>query len=255
MQPSPLIGHRGLARLAPENTMAGFAKVVEHGIAWVEFDVHLTRDNQLAVIHDARLGRTTTGTGLVGETDSQVLSTLDAGSWFGPQYTGERLPDLAQVLAYCSSQSLGVNIEVKPEPHRRVALCEALAATVATSGYAGAGSPLLFSSFDADILAELQALMPGVHRALARDMPVWRTRSLMARLKKLDCKALHIHRARISKSLIRAVKAEQLWLGVFTVNDQARADRLWAQGVDYIFSDLPLKPLTAAPQSPFAGAA
>ena len=75
-----IIGHRGAAGLAPENTLGGFGKAKDAGAKWVEFDVRITRDKRLAVIHDADLERTTNGRGRVADHDMAELGELDAGS-------------------------------------------------------------------------------------------------------------------------------------------------------------------------------
>lgn len=93
-----VIAHRGGAGLAPENTRAAFEKALELGADGVELDVRLTRDRRAAVLHDRRVDRTTTGSGLVGSLTLEELSSLDAGSWFGPGFAGERVPSLEQVF-------------------------------------------------------------------------------------------------------------------------------------------------------------
>ncbi len=86
-----LIGHRGAAAHAPENTLASFnkAKIVAD---FVEFDVWPTKDGQLVVIHDGTVDRTTNGKGEVSSMTLAELRTLDAGSWFNAAFAGEKIP-------------------------------------------------------------------------------------------------------------------------------------------------------------------
>ena len=93
-----VIGHRGAAALAPENTWAGFDRALEIGVDAIETDVRATSDGRLVLIHDARLDRTTDGRGLVHETPWSVLRSLDAGSWFDAKYGGARVPRLDETL-------------------------------------------------------------------------------------------------------------------------------------------------------------
>ena len=81
-----LIGHRGAAAAAPENTLASLRKAKELGASWVEFDVKLTRDGHPVLIHDERLERTTSGRGEVALTTLVELQKLDAGGWFAPAF-------------------------------------------------------------------------------------------------------------------------------------------------------------------------
>ena len=93
-----VIAHRGASGLAPENTLAAFHKALEVGADAIELDVRLTEDGRVAVIHDRRLDRTTTGNGPVGTCTLTELKSLDAGSWYGPEYKGERVPTLEEVF-------------------------------------------------------------------------------------------------------------------------------------------------------------
>lgn len=93
-----VIGHRGNSAAAPENTLASIASAVACGAGGVEIDVQLSLDGVPVVIHDDTLDRTTDGSGPVSATRSEEITSLDAGSWFGPQYAGEPVPLLADVL-------------------------------------------------------------------------------------------------------------------------------------------------------------
>ena len=113
-----VIGHRGAAAVAPENTLASLRRAKELGAGWVEFDVKLTRDGAAVLIHDERLERTTDGRGEVARTTLAELRKLDAGAWFDPAFAGERVPTLGDALALCGELGLGINVEVKPCPGR-----------------------------------------------------------------------------------------------------------------------------------------
>ncbi|HRC27440.1 MAG TPA: glycerophosphodiester phosphodiesterase family protein, partial [Alphaproteobacteria bacterium] len=77
-----LIGHRGVARYAPENTLESIHTAADMGLEWVELDVKLTRDGVPVLFHDDTLDRTTNGTGFVAACDFARLRELEAGSWF-----------------------------------------------------------------------------------------------------------------------------------------------------------------------------
>ena len=92
-----LLAHRGLARHAPENTLPSFAAAIELGLS-IELDVYQTRDEHLVVIHDGTVDRTTNGTGEVIKMALDDIRKLDAGSWFDPRFTGEKVPTLEEVF-------------------------------------------------------------------------------------------------------------------------------------------------------------
>ncbi len=121
-----VIAHRGAPYEAPENTLAGFEWAIQQGADWIELDVHQTSDQQLVVIHDETVDRTTDGTGPVARKTLRELQTLDAGGWMGARFQKERIPTLAEVLALTEGRA-GVVIEVKagswqyPGIERRIA--------------------------------------------------------------------------------------------------------------------------------------
>src|SRR6185295_6329835 len=86
-----VVAHRGLSASAPENTMTAFKLAAEAGCDLIEFDVHLTKDDQLVVIHDDTLERTTNGTGYVRDHTLAEIKALDASNGFAA-YTAERVP-------------------------------------------------------------------------------------------------------------------------------------------------------------------
>ena len=113
----PLIyAHRGASALAPENTLAAFLLAQRLGADGIELDVMLTADNQLIVIHDDTVDRTTNGHGKVAEMPLAALRDLDAGSYFGEAYRGEKLPTLAEVYEALGGK-LRINVELKNYAH------------------------------------------------------------------------------------------------------------------------------------------
>jgi glycerophosphoryl diester phosphodiesterase len=108
-----VVCHRGINKLAPENTLEAARLVFEQGFDWLELDVHQTADDQLVVIHDATLERTTNGAGLVADKTLAALRSLDAGSWFSPKYQGAVLPTLAEAIDLALEWNKSIYIELK----------------------------------------------------------------------------------------------------------------------------------------------
>ncbi len=105
-------GHRGHSIAAPENTLAAFRAAQEHGATNCEIDIVLTQDGDIAVLHDIAVDRTTNGRGLVSRHTMAEIAQLDAGSWFGEAFAGERVPSLSEVLRFAKG-TLGLVIEIK----------------------------------------------------------------------------------------------------------------------------------------------
>lgn len=100
-----MVSHRGANRQAPENTFASARKAIEAGAAYIEIDVARSSDGIYYIIHDRTLDRTTNGTGLVSEAVSGYIDGLDAGSWFGHEFVGERVPRLYEFLQWIKGKA------------------------------------------------------------------------------------------------------------------------------------------------------
>ncbi len=93
-----VIAHRGFSGKFPENTVLAFQKAVELNVDEIEFDVKITKDNKLVLLHDETVDRTTNGKGKVSEMNLREIKELDAGSWFNPEYKGTTIPTFEEAL-------------------------------------------------------------------------------------------------------------------------------------------------------------
>src|SRR5246127_3703268 len=109
-----VIAHRGASGNAPENTMAAFKKAVALGANFIETDLQLSRDARLVAIHDATVNRTTNGQGAVHDLTLAELRRLDAGSWFGSEFAGERIPTIEEILDFAKKHDMVFYLELKP---------------------------------------------------------------------------------------------------------------------------------------------
>lgn len=240
LQHALVIGHRGLAGRAPENTLAAFDAAKDAGIRWVELDAKLCASGELVVFHDNTVERTSNGHGRVQQLPWSHLRGLDAGRWFAPAFAGARIPLLRDVLAFCAEHGMAVNIELKPNPVDYVATARAVAELLQRERWLDR-LPLLASSFSRQSLAAIQRYLP----ALPRGFLLERRRSItdiLTALANFDAITFHYDDALIDQAVIDAVRASDRDVLVWTVNTQARAEQLWRDGVCAVFSDLPLSP-------------
>lgn len=231
----PVIGHRGAAAHAPENTLASFRAAAGLGCRMVEFDVRLSADGVPVVFHDDRLERTTDGAGPVGAFPLAALRRLDAGAWFAPAFAGEPVPTLAEVLALCAGLGLAVNIEIKPDPGLEAATARA-ALAVATGIWPPGAPPPLVSSFRADALAAAAAAAPAWPRGLLVERLPEDWRACAAAL---GCAAIHADHGTLDAGQVAMVRAAGLAVLAYTVNEFGRAEWLWRAGVAAVFADAP----------------
>lgn len=108
-----IVAHCGDVQTAPESTLPAFERAIMKGADALEFDVHLTKDGELVIYHDYYLGRTSQGSGHIGEYTLHELRALDAGSWFDAQFAGEKIPTLSEVFALGKGQ---VRFEIDMRP-------------------------------------------------------------------------------------------------------------------------------------------
>jgi glycerophosphoryl diester phosphodiesterase len=102
-----IVGHRGLMRHAPENTLAGFSACIQLRLGF-ELDIRRTKDGVLVCVHDDDVKRTTDGKGKVSDFTLAELQKLDAGRWFGREFAGERVPTLDAVFAMLRKMGIEV---------------------------------------------------------------------------------------------------------------------------------------------------
>jgi len=225
-----VIGHRGAAGIAPENTIKSFAAAVQLGCAAIELDVFASRyvdgSPELLVIHDDSLNRTTNASGFVGDFDVEYLRSLDAGD-------DERIPLLAEVIALLDDHrvqqglTVGLNIELKG-PNT--------AAPIAQSARTMDSIPVLVSSFNHRELATFRELQPACEVA-----PLFsRYRDDWAEIAgELGAVAININRKIVTEERVDAIRSAGYAVFVYTINTQAEAARLEAMGVSGVFSDRP----------------
>lgn len=220
-----VIGHRGAAGLAPENTLPGFRLAYELGVSAVELDVHLAADH-LVVIHDDTLERTTDGRGKIASLDLQTLRSLDAG--------GESpIPLLEEVLAELP-QGVGVNIELKG-PNTAVPTAKFLTAFPELD--------LLVSSFDYRELAYFHHLNHEVRVAPLFNR--WRTDAWQI-VEDLDAWSINLSLKIVNQVITEEAEKRGIKVLIYTVNDLSVARQVLTQGATGVFTDYPNEVTRAA---------
>lgn len=230
-----VIGHRGAAGYAPENTLGGIRKAAALGARWVEFDVKLTRDLVPVLLHDPKVNRTTNGRGVLSRLDLAQTRDFDAGSWFAPEFAGERIPTLAEAIALVQSLGLGANIEIKAT-WRRHGETAAKSLPIIAEAWSGNLENVLISSFSAESLAVARDLAPQVRRGLLmrRKWRNWREQA-----EHLGCFSVHCKERILTQRTVAEFRSHPFHLFSFTVNDAARARQLYDWGVESVISDFP----------------
>ena len=107
-----ICAHRGANETYPENTLAAFKEAIRLGAHMIEFDVRMTKDKKLVIMHDKTVDRTTNGSGAVNDLTLQKIKSLDAGSWKSKKFAGEKVPTFKETLEIMP-ENIWFNIHLK----------------------------------------------------------------------------------------------------------------------------------------------
>lgn len=235
-----IIAHRGASHDAPENTLASFRLGWEQGADADELDVYLTKDGQAVVLHDATTKRTSNADLKVADATLAELRALDAGSWKGANWAGEKLPTLAEALATIpDGKRMFIEIKCGPE------VLPELGRVMKASGKKT--EQLVLIGFAYETMRQARTLFPeapiywlsGSKPAKDSTEPP-SVESLIEKAKAAGFNGLNLHyKFPIDAAFVQKVKAAGLSLYVWTVDDPAIARQLAAAGVAGITTDRP----------------
>ncbi|MGM9949049.1 MAG: glycerophosphodiester phosphodiesterase [Lysinibacillus sp.] len=228
-----LFAHRGLSGKYPENTLLAFRRAAELDVFGVEFDVHLTADGQLVVIHDETINRTSNGSGFVKDMTLEELRQYDYGGWFDGQFAGERIPTLLEVLAVFRETRHILNIEIKSDIFEYEGIEQLISEEIDAFGMK---ERFIISSFNHESIQRFHQLQPTIQTGVLFSSLVVQLESYVA---SLPGDALHIPYYHTFRQIMKEALHHGATVRTFTVNDVAIARQLQAAGIDAIFTDVP----------------
>lgn len=231
-QPSCLtarkVAHRGAAGSCPENTMIAFEHAVAMGADMIELDIQLTKDQQIVVIHDATINRTTNGKGRVCQYTYEELCRFDAGSWFSTAFRGERIPLLNDVLRMFSHQ-VGIVIELKkPENNPGIeTLLSALLQQYPTES-------IIIQSFNQGSLRQMKKLSPAINTALLVNYPLNKKDIITIAT---EFEYVSLKWTMVNKKVMTAIKQAHLRTIVWTINTEKQLAKVRNWEINAIVTD------------------
>lgn len=226
-----IIAHRGASGYAPENTISAFKRAIEMGADMIELDIHQTKDGEIVVLHDKNLSRVARVNKLVEEMTLQEIKKLDVGSWFSPEYAGERIPTLEEVISFVKGK-VGLNIEIKKGRKLYKGIEEKLVKILEEYDLK---EPVIISSFHTSYLKRIKELNPYVAVGKLLVFSVFMPWENLIR----DVNAIHPHWSMVNSYLVRAAHKDHLRVNVWTVNNIGIAYRLIKMGVDGLITNYP----------------
>ena len=230
-----VIGHRGAKAYAPENTLASIHTAADMGIEWVEIDVKLTKDGVPVIFHDEDLHRCTGVSELMADKTWAEVREMDAGSWFGDSFIGEKIPSLEDALNAVIERGLGLNLEIKPCPGREKETAEA-ALDIATRIWPDDGPQPLISSFQHVSLEAAMDMIEEWPRGFLMDEHLENWKEIA---EYLQVHTININGNKRTRDEVEEYIELQKPILAYTINDPLRAQELMRWGVDAVFSDNP----------------
>jgi glycerophosphoryl diester phosphodiesterase len=230
--------HRGASGLAPENTLVALDLAVSLGATMAEIDIQQTADDRLVLFHDDDLDRTSTGTGPLWQKNLDQLKTLDAGSWFSGEFSGETIPTLEEAVALARGR-LKLNIELKMHGHERGLenLVSGALRDLACLDWC------LVTSFDHGAINRMMDIAPEVKTGYIVGRVGWDDSLLAA-----GVSVLSLEKSLVTSDRVHGIHSEGKEIHVWTVNEVEEMSRLQSLGVDVIISNHPDRLVTVTKQ-------
>ncbi|MCK0146762.1 hypothetical protein MWU78_13985 [Arenibacter sp. F26102] len=224
-----ICAHRGANETHPENTLAAFTEAIRLGAQMIEFDVRMTKDNQLVIMHDEKVNRTTNGRGLVKNLSLRKIKRLDAGKWKSKEFKKERVPTLKEALDIMP-KNIWLNIHLKGDEKLGAATAEAVIASgrthqavIAVGNEAAKGVRQVSNSVMICNMDRLTSRVDYIDGTINNNFPFIQLKSsmddenLLADLKKL--------------------KENGISINYFHSEEEGRVKELLDAGIDFILTD------------------
>lgn len=230
-QKPEIIAHRGNSFAAPENTLAALRSAIEEKADSAEIDVRMTKDGELILMHDRSFLRTCGVDAYVSQLSYSQIADFDAGSWFSPEFRGERIPTLRQALEFCKGE-ITLMIEIKSEIGQEHDMVLRVMRDIEE---AGMEKDVIVASFSLEVLREVKQLSNSVVTCLI-------LRFAYGNISGIDyVDMFSIELKYVRKTIVQNIKTSGKAIVVWTVNDSRNLSLVRDLRVDAIITDLPIR--------------
>lgn len=241
-RPVKILGHRGSSGSAPENTLAAIGKSFAEGAAGTEIDTRLTSDGVVIVFHDATVDRTTDGTGEVASMTLAEIKELDAGSWFGAEFAGEKVPTLEEALTASKGKGI-IFLDIKTEGQAAGFLD-----AVTKSGF-----PLedlwFWTPGEPAYAMAIREVLPEARIVWGNPGTEWETNpEYFNELRDLGVIGFSFRQSGANPKFVAKAKEEGMFVEVYTLLDPDQLAAAASAGVDYVETDFPEFMLSLQPE-------
>lgn len=231
-----LFAHRGFSGMYPENSPLAFRMAAEKTNAdGIESDVHISKDGQLVIFHDASVERTSNGTGFIRDLTYAQLLELDIGAWKSPEFAGQHIWTLGQLLDFCREARMLLNLELKNYEVFYDGLEQRVIDEVCARGMQ---ERVFVSSFNHISMQRFKDLCPEIETGLLYDKPLLDMEHYL-----LPSNADNMHPRymllQYQPELMDLFHSRGMKVNTWTVNDEADMRDMIHRGVDGIISNYP----------------
>lgn len=230
---SKIFAHRGFSGKYPENTMLAFEKAVEIGVDGIELDVHLTKDNEIVIIHDEDIKRTCDGEGLVKDMTLEELRKFDASATFRGVYGFCGIPTLREYFELVKDTPIITNIELKTGVYEYPTIEKRVIDMVREFGLS---DKIIFSSFNHFTVKRCEEIAPEIKRGFLTGDWIYDFGKYTAERNVQCCHPWHVS---LSEEVIREMHEAGCEINTWTVNEYADIEKLSAWGVDSLIGNFP----------------
>lgn len=240
-----IIAHRGNSGPSPENTRLAIEQAIDLGVDMVEVDVHISQDGIPVLIHHSRLEYTTNGQGHVTEHNLSELRLLDVGGWKAPEFAGERILTLHDVLDLVRNR-ISLNLDIKTE--------RVIPATIKTIQEMRALNQVVISGCTQDCVKDIRSREPHLtvllnldakleQLALTGPVALFRSHCLSV-AEQSGAVGINIAHVFVNHPLVQQAHQKGLSVWAWTVDDKERVRELLEMGVDSITTNWPEQMMT-----------
>ncbi|MGJ4754144.1 glycerophosphodiester phosphodiesterase [Leptospira kmetyi] len=237
----PLVfAHRGFSGEFPENTMIAFRKAIDAKADLIELDVTLSEDREVIVIHDDDLDRTTKLVGNVRRFESEILSELDAGSWFSKKFRKEKIPFLRDVLLLIRKSKTDLNIEIKSTGMDSFVDARSIEVKVLDLlRQSKLEDRIVISSFSWECLERIRTLHPKIKLGVLVGDESGNVEEALAFAEKVGAWSVHPSTEDASEENLKRIAEKNFLSVVYTVNKTEEMKRYLGRGADGLFTNFP----------------
>jgi len=227
-----VLAHRGASILAPENTAASFQLAIDKGVDGVEFDVQMTKDDQLVIIHDEKVDRTTNAKGYVKDFTLKEIKTLDARVPFFEKYKGEKILTLEETLEIVKDCDM-INVELKNGLIKYPKLEEKVISTIRLYHLE---EKVILSSFNHYSIHKISKMAPDISTGILYSEILYNPWDYA---KYVGANAINPHYLCVSRNIIKQSQENGIKVNVYTVNNEKDITKMIEEGVNIIITDYP----------------